>query len=114
MTRRKFYLGLGLLVACFLLVNYCRPGRFSYFNFLRIKAGMTRAEVEGIIGPGKEIQIGELPQFAGGGTPVSGDKFMRWTKNPKDNERGLFLGTYILVGFENGVVRDKWYWEPNL
>lgn len=75
---------------------------------------MTLAEVEAILGPGDAILANEVPQspFA---TKLDGSRqsipvvygqtVYRW-------DDGRFRR--VLIGFQDGYVCSKWYWEPDL
>jgi hypothetical protein len=99
------------------------------WDYDKIAVGMTLSEVETLIGPGTEIDRSSLPKthrLKAGVHPnrvgpqvtvvdhdlfeivpvVDGDVFHRWTENGG--------GSYVILGFRNGRVCDKWYWEPSL
>ena len=92
-----------------------RVGVFSYENYQRIQIGMTREQVESLLGvPGEEIGESELPEVVDWTQPVdsqrrlkrvvSGQEFFRW----RDDSRKIF------VGLQDGSVLEKWHWEPSL
>jgi hypothetical protein len=71
-------------------------------RFKKIAIGMTQAEVQSILGEGKPLKKSEVPHM-GRSQVVSGDEFLKWDA-PGNVE--------IIVGFVNGLVSDKYYWEP--
>lgn len=90
-----------------------RPGIFSSVNYERIRPGMTLAEVEQLLGePGMPLSEQELPQVGygpgPGKAPVNGDRYFQWKEAPEG------FGRYILISLRNGVVADKYYWQPSL
>jgi hypothetical protein len=121
----SLFLG-GLLLLIFLGSG---DGGLS-LQYKRINTGMTLTEVESLFGrPGMEVQRGALahmvvpkpgvvvpPDPPSGPYPtartyptelrpfVQGDRFFRWE----------VAGEYVLVGFKNGLVHDKYYWRPSL
>jgi hypothetical protein len=59
------FLLLLLLAAALLdVMRHCPLGEFAVCNYRQIRAGMTRAEVEYLLGPGTEIEHTDLPQVA--------------------------------------------------
>lgn len=90
-----------------------RPGCFSHSNFLHIQTGMSREQVAGLLrSSGDEVKsIPEFPPYVrlDGAPPgwtgvVWGDTFVRWKSGDRD----------IHVGFTEGRVTSKCYWEPSL
>ncbi len=79
-----------------------RPSRLEAAS-LRVQVGMTLAEVEAILGPGT---LEKGVQYQRGGQVVRGDVFYRWTATELNGEE-------FIVGFEGGVVVDKWYHNLN-
>src|SRR5262249_15487146 len=79
-----------------------RPSRLEAAS-RRVQVGMTLAEVEAILGPGK---LDKGLQFLHGGHVVRGDVFYRWTATE-------LYGEEFIVGFKDGVVVDKWYHNLN-
>ncbi len=74
-------------------------------NYNKITIGMDLPQVEMILGPGTEITKGQVPRMGGSQTGVVlGTHFYRWT----------YKGICMVLGFNNGKVCDKWYWEPSL
>src|SRR5947207_3264261 len=55
-----FYL---VLFLCLSIFSCCEKGRISRCNYARIKNGMTLSQVEGILGPGREIDRESVPQM---------------------------------------------------
>jgi hypothetical protein len=51
--------GLAVIVAAGVVVLWPRPSRITRENFGRLKPGMTRADVEAILGPAGDYQTGE-------------------------------------------------------
>jgi len=69
-SRRSALRTLGILLAVgigILAVAECRPGTATAFNFWRVGAGMSRAEVESILGPGTGPRPGEPVRPGGRG-----------------------------------------------
>jgi hypothetical protein len=64
-------------------------------------------------GAGKELIESELPHVADARVPnglrpvVAGEKYFRWGASAS------FLGSYLVVSFEDGVVKERYYWEPS-
>jgi hypothetical protein len=90
-----------------------RQGCFSYSNYQRIQNGMNREQVAALLGsPGEETKsIPEFPAYVQlpGAPPgwtgvVWGDKFVHWQSGNRE----------IYVGFAEGRVTSKHYWEPSL
>lgn len=90
-----------------------RTGCFSYSNYQRIQVGMSRQQVADQLGsPGDETK--NIPGFPAyvhlpGAPPgwtgvVWGDTFVHWHDGVRD----------IYVGFSEGRVTSKHYWEPSL
>ncbi len=69
----------------------------------RLETGMTRLEVEAIMGEGNRLPVNEVPRL-GNRPAVFGDEFYTWS-----DQRGT-----VYVGFEHGRLVSKWYWEPSL
>jgi hypothetical protein len=89
------------------------PGCFSYANYQRIQVGMSREQVAELLGsPGEETESipGHPPYVHLPGAPpgwtgvVWGDTFVHWEDGGRD----------IYVGFAEGRVTSKFYWEPSL
>src|SRR5437868_485177 len=62
MSKKGF--GRTLAVLLIVAVGYvalteCRPGRPTSFNFWRIETGMSRGDVEAILGPGAGLHEGD-------------------------------------------------------
>ena len=103
-----------LAVAAGLLYAWTeRTGCFSYSNYQRIQAGMSREQVAELLGsPGEETKnIPGVPPYVRlpGAPPgwrgaVWGDTFVHWQDGSRD----------IYVGFSEGRVTSKDYWEPSL
>jgi hypothetical protein len=109
-------------------------------GYKSIQPGMSRDEVEELLGPGTEVKQSEVPQTHAAINPedvlaaaekdkedrrsgrplrttrdrsyptrlkhmVEGDQILHW-----HNE----TGEEIYVAFEDGKVREKWYWRPSL
>jgi hypothetical protein len=103
-----------LTVAAGLLYSWAdRPGSFSHSNYQRIENGMSREQVAELLGsPGEETKT--IPGFPAyvhlpGAPPgwtgvVWGDTFVHWQSGSRD----------IYVGFFEGRVSSKHYWEPSL
>jgi hypothetical protein len=116
MSMRPFLARLILLVLLTTAVVawLCWPGCLSYFNFYRISEGMTREQVQALLGSaGQEVSSDSIPGYAPSvhlpGAPpgwtgvVWGDSFVEW--------RGE--GPTIIIGFEHGKVTSKYYWQPS-
>jgi hypothetical protein len=91
-----------------------RVGKFSYANYERIQVGMTLTEVERLLGaPGEEIDESFVALTNVGDKKtkrvVSGDKYYKWFKDKAD-----VLGAWIVISLKNGLVAEKYYWEPSL
>jgi hypothetical protein len=108
---------LALIVLCLSLVLSCQNGTVSYHNYIKIREGMTLGEVEAILGPGVEIPKSRLPETPDFTEPdpekrskpvVTGEQISRWSKGRIPGE------TEIIIGFKDGRVCDKWFWEPSL
>lgn len=89
------------------------PGCFSHANYDRIQSGMSREQVAKLLGsPGEETKSipGHPPYVQKPGYPpgwtgvVWGDTFIHWQDGYRD----------IYVGFVEGRVASKWYYEPSL
>ena len=97
---------------------FTRPGVVSWANYERIRPGMTVEEVERLMGSqGYEVSVENgLPQVVDHDVPfdhpkrlkpvVSGERCLSWGD----------AGTYrqVIVSLRDGVVAEKWYWEPSL
>jgi hypothetical protein len=103
-----------LLIAAATLVAWVyRPGCFSQANYERIQVGMSREQVAELLGslgeetkniPGYPSYV-RLPGAPPGWTGVVwGDTFVHWRDGHCD----------IYVGFAEGRVTSKHYWEPSL
>jgi hypothetical protein len=115
-SRRSALRTLGILLVVgigFLAVAECRPGTATAFNFWRIGAGMSRAEVESILGPGAGLRPGE-PASQPGMTErlivpslpaVDVDYTLRWVAND-------FSGKLLLLGFKGDKVQLKHETSP--
>lgn len=98
-------IALLLLVSSSILCVSC--SRISKENYTRIKNGMTLREVETLLGPGTETERQYVPTTSPTREPVVyGDRFYSW--------KDVQTGKEIFVGVKDGVVCDKWYWEPDL
>jgi hypothetical protein len=89
----------------FLALNECRPGRPTRYNFWRVQTGMSQAEVEALLGPGKGLhndgQAGQTERLLVPGHPaVEVDMVLRWLSED-------FGSQHLLVGFKNGRVCCK-------
>jgi hypothetical protein len=104
-----------VLASCLLLVfmplSCCvvSPRTATVFEWkyrYRVKAGMTLAELEAVLGPGQPEEAPPgTPDWKGGSVPlVRGDEFYVW-------EHG---GLEIWVGLRGGKVCDKWFDAPSL
>jgi hypothetical protein len=88
-------------------------GRPTEWAFARIKPGQTLQEVEAILGPGQEIQRGEVPQVADYAARmvagklttylVEGDRFFIWSV-----EWSLDGGNFY-VSFKDDKVVEKYH-----
>lgn len=91
---------------------YLRQSKITFQTFSNIGIGMDIAEVEEILGAGKEVPRELLPgrpEFGKGlqaeiRPVVSGDRFVSW-------EEG---GRRIILGLRDNKVCDKFYFEPSL
>jgi hypothetical protein len=73
---------------------------------------MTLEEVEILLGK-KGVETVDVPGIVDWEQPeaspkrvkavVTAEKILRWEEGSR----------YILVGFDNGLVTGKWYWEPS-
>jgi hypothetical protein len=107
MRRRKRLIALLVAAGVFSAATAwsCRPRTFSYTNYQRIRPGMTLAEVEALLGgPGEEIRETQVPEYSDRKRVVSGERFFRSEQK----------GRKIIVSFEAGTVKEKWYWQPSL
>lgn len=107
--------GLAAVAALTLVVWRDREqaGEVSYRNYERISVGMTREQVEALLGSAGE-EVKTIPQFPAYIHPpdvppgwtgvVWGDTFVRWQSGDRD----------IHIGFSEGRVTSKHYWEPSL
>ena len=78
--------------------------------FSKVTEGMTLEEVEGILGPGKEISREAVPQqWTGnvGKKVVEGDRFFTW-------ENGYGVGWAFYISFRNNKVVQKFDHFPSL
>lgn len=109
-------LSLAVLAA---VVRFNREGTISHVNYERILRGMSLAEVERLMGtPGTETFEDRLPGVVDWDVPVdhprrikavvSGERYFQWGEMHVDN------GVMIVVSFRDGVVAEKWYYEPSL
>jgi hypothetical protein len=110
MWKRAIMHGLGILLVmylCLYALSECQPRRPTGFNCWRVHEGMTPAEVQALLGPGKE-QMGEELEIDRENLIVCGqpaadvDRILRWT---------WYDGSmrFILVGFKDDRVRCKYY-----
>jgi hypothetical protein len=130
-------LTIGAVAVLFICIWTDSPYQKGYKS---IQPGMSREEVEALLGPGTEVKQSEVPQIRvlvnpddavkiaekdeqdrrAGRPPrtvrdpsyptrskhvVEGDQILHW-----HNE----TGEEIYVAFEDGRVREKWYWRPSL
>jgi hypothetical protein len=102
------YVAVGVL-----FLWWYQPGCFSEVNYDRIQPGMSREQVAELLGsPGKETESipGHPPYYHQPGYPpgwtgvIWGDTFIRWQDGHRD----------IYVGFAEGRVTSKHFWEPCL
>ncbi len=107
----------ALLLGAFLCFAWDGPG-LTQRKFNRIEYGMTLAEVEEILGPGRELRPHEVPDIRNG--PVRpGDQVYKWSETRASEDNGQFKTVgrgerRICVAFRNGKVCDKTFWEPSL
>src|SRR5580658_3244584 len=96
------------IAASAVIIWWAWPGCVSYCNFWRIQNGMSRLQVESLLGSaGTEAKsIPEFPPYiqlpeapAGCHNPVWGDTFIKWSAVNGD----------IWVGFSEGGVISKYY-----
>jgi len=89
------------------------PGCFSDANYERIEVGMSREQVAEWVGsPGEETKsipghpaYVQKPGYPPGWTGVVwGDTFVHWQNGYRS----------IYVGFVEGRVTSKWFYEPSL
>ena len=80
-----------------------REGSFSYANYERIQTGMSHERVAELLGSSGE-QTKNIRGFNTGAGVVWGDTFVHWRAGDDD----------IYVGFAEGRVTSKYYWEPSL
>ncbi len=101
---------LGSIICVLWMVWISLPNVEFLQLYRKIEVGMTMREVESILGPGKRISKQEIPQTkdesrkVGTKPVVFGDAYLRWDH---DQER-------IIIGFQDGKVVCKDYWEPSL
>jgi hypothetical protein len=89
--------GLAAIVAAGVVVLWPRPSRVTRENFGRLKSGMTRAEVEAILGPPGDYRTGE--------TQVDRSISYSHSKQDVSAEATLFWEwhsdtTWLLLGFD--------------
>jgi hypothetical protein len=89
----------------FLALSECRPGRPTRFNFWRVQTGMSQADVEALLGPGKGLHEGSGAGqserlLVPGHSAADVDKVLRWLSDD-------FGSQYLLVGFKDGRVCCK-------
>ncbi len=92
----------GLLLILALLVG-CGGSRINSANFGKINDGMSKAEVESILGPGKvqASSSASAPGFSGGGISVPGMSVSGENMVWQDGNR------IITITFMNGKVMAK-------
>jgi hypothetical protein len=73
-------------------------------SFGRVQVGMTLANVEAVLGPGK--QVFDVPRHPDGPV-VQGDEFYQWDSNTRGYPET------ILIGLKKGVVIDRYYHNLN-
>jgi hypothetical protein len=87
-----------------------------YRSYELVQPGMDRSEVGALIGgPGAEWPERSVPRVVDWAQPVEspgrlkrvvdGEQFLRWEGAS---------GEVIILGFTQGRVTAKWYWEPSL
>jgi hypothetical protein len=114
MRRRKLLValaGLAVAVAVGVVVLWSRPQRFTRENCGRVKQGMTRAEVETILGRPGDYRTGPV-DYDGGFVPIkttpltmpyaSDDDIARWTGD----------SAYMAVTFDSAGRVEAWYLIP--
>lgn len=110
---RRGLLAVAVLAAVGAAVWLTRPGCFSWSNYDRIAAGMSREQVAALLGsPGQVVE--HVPGWAvkrpdappGENGFVWGDTYVVWCPG--------WGCDVIYVGFSGGRVVSKWYWEHPL
>jgi hypothetical protein len=96
----------GCLVVVVLLVSiYMNERNRLKRAFDAITIGTPQSEVEARLGNGKKVATGPGKVVDGTVVPVvEGDDIYKW-------EAG---DVYLLIGFRNGKVFGKYFWEPDL
>jgi hypothetical protein len=97
--------------------RFChRPAAILYQRSERVRPGMRlEAASAALGGAGRKLQEWELPETVDDNRPVglpgrlkpvvSGDEYYRWETDG---------GAYLVVSLKNGVVREKFFYEPSL
>jgi hypothetical protein len=109
MRKRKLIaaaVGLAVLVAAGAFVLWPRTDRITRENFDRIKEGMSRAEVEAILGPPGDYRTGPVVYF----TPTDRDVMDEPSVPFEDPDSALWLGDRAggRVGFDEAGCVTIW------
>lgn len=91
---------------------FLKPGVFSHANYARIHEGMSLADVETLLGePGRAVEERYLPFVVDRSVEprklkpvISGQEYYQWDEGAR----------YIIISLRDGVVAEKYYWEPSL
>jgi hypothetical protein len=105
MRRRKLLValaGLAVMVAAGAVVGWPRANRVTWENYDRIREGMTRAEVEAILGPPGDYRTGPTIALNGSVIAPYGSR-----------HQGDWVGNegFIGVVFDSGVVEHKYFYR---
>ncbi len=91
--------GLAVVLAVGVVALWPESDRITLWNYQRLQGGMTRAEVEEILGPPGDFRTETK-------SPVYGPK---WLKEPRTAEMWLTDDSVILVWFDASQrVKEKW------
>jgi hypothetical protein len=113
MRKRKLLaaVGLAVLVAVGAFVLWPRQGRFTRENCGRVREGMTRAEVEALLGPPGDYRTGPV-DFDGGLVPVRVAPITMPWESADNDARWAGDSAYMAVRFDSAGRVYTWYCVP--
>lgn len=80
------------------------PGRYSEANIMRIRTGISLEECNRLLGS-EGVEIATVPESSRGPI-IRGDRYFAW------GDRSTMRGDHLIVGFENGVVKQWYHFDP--